>query len=233
MQEPNREKSDGDLTVLDKIAQVSEDPFDLNRRTLSSSLDLKLFHLSNQNNDSLEPASKRRKLDDLLKAFETSGKVIDLTKDDSPKSSVTHGREAFETSEKVIDLTSSDDESLKDSATGEIQQIDQQPRISDEDEPAIVENSNNSSTTEKGKPQIIEALNNLGFEVDEVFRKVLKTHQVEGLKFMWQRVYEKRGGCLLAHSMGLGKTLQTIALLTSIYQALNRAPESDNPTVSI
>ncbi|KAG2500773.1 hypothetical protein HYH03_001535 [Edaphochlamys debaryana] len=51
----------------------------------------------------------------------------------------------------------------------------------------------------------------------------LKGHQLEGLRFMWEclvDVHQKggdladsAGGCILAHSMGLGKTLSTIALI--------------------
>lgn len=52
---------------------------------------------------------------------------------------------------------------------------------------------------------------------------VLKDHQVDGIKFMWRTTFsdlvasdkgaKSSGGCILAHHMGLGKTLQVIALL--------------------
>ena len=63
------------------------------------------------------------------------------------------------------------------------------------------------------------------------FANVMKPHQVEGLQFMWRQVtspiyYPKLivkiitittgRGCLLAHTMGLGKTLQIIALLVTL-----------------
>jgi len=46
--------------------------------------------------------------------------------------------------------------------------------------------------------------------------KVLKDHQIDGVKFLWRNVIEtvtranksKGNGCILAHCMGLGKTLQ-------------------------
>lgn len=74
---------------------------------------------------------------------------------------------------------------------------------------------------------------------DEIFihRKIakrIKPHQLEGVQFMWfELTTSKEGddtstqGCLLAHTMGLGKTMQTIALLV----ALMEAAESDNPRV--
>lgn len=48
---------------------------------------------------------------------------------------------------------------------------------------------------------------------------------------MWKRIYKKKAGCLLSHAMGLGKTIQTIALLTTLYEHLHRHPEVDYPTV--
>lgn len=36
----------------------------------------------------------------------------------------------------------------------------------------------------------------------------LRDHQIEGIRFLWREVVEGRTGCLLAHVMGLGKTMQ-------------------------
>lgn len=40
----------------------------------------------------------------------------------------------------------------------------------------------------------------------------IKTHQIEGVRFMWREIVEAGHvdpqGCLLAHTMGLGKTMQ-------------------------
>lgn len=69
-------------------------------------------------------------------------------------------------------------------------------------------------------------------EVDNGLLKKLKPHQVSGVKFMWDACFEtvkdtleKPGsGCILAHCMGLGKTLQIVTLahtLLSNYRKTN------------
>lgn len=50
----------------------------------------------------------------------------------------------------------------------------------------------------------------------------IKDHQIEGVRFMWNQVVvdsSVRQGCLLAHTMGLGKTMQVITLLVVIAEA--------------
>lgn len=36
----------------------------------------------------------------------------------------------------------------------------------------------------------------------------IKQHQVDGVRFLWREVVEAKEGCLLSHTMGLGKTMQ-------------------------
>lgn len=56
-------------------------------------------------------------------------------------------------------------------------------------------------------------------QVDPYLCSKLKPHQARGIKFMFEAVFESKkdvekgrvpGGAILAHCMGLGKTLQTI-----------------------
>lgn len=64
-------------------------------------------------------------------------------------------------------------------------------------------------------------------EVDRALAEHLKDHQADGIKFMWDNCFESverirkgdspdTGGCVLAHCMGLGKTLQVISLLNTV-----------------
>ncbi|KAL4768297.1 P-loop containing nucleoside triphosphate hydrolase protein [Aspergillus nidulans var. acristatus] len=51
----------------------------------------------------------------------------------------------------------------------------------------------------------------------------VKLHQLSGIQFMWRELVEDKNkeGCLLAHTMGLGKTMQVISLLVTITAAAN------------
>ena len=50
----------------------------------------------------------------------------------------------------------------------------------------------------------------------------IKPHQAEGLQFLWREItseHEDLQGCLLAQTMGLGKTMQVLALLVTLSEA--------------
>ncbi|CDQ85203.1 unnamed protein product [Oncorhynchus mykiss] len=72
--------------------------------------------------------------------------------------------------------------------------------------------------------------------VDPVLGKVLRPHQREGVKFLWDCVTGRRiadsYGCIMADEMGLGKTLQCIALMwTLLRQSPDAKPEIDKAIV--
>jgi SNF2 family DNA or RNA helicase len=57
----------------------------------------------------------------------------------------------------------------------------------------------------------------------------LKPHQKAGLQFMWREItadHEDLQGCLLAQTMGLGKTMQVIALLVALSEAAQSSSEN-------
>ncbi|KAG9341543.1 hypothetical protein JZ751_019049 [Albula glossodonta] len=72
--------------------------------------------------------------------------------------------------------------------------------------------------------------------VDPVLGKILRPHQREGVKFLWDCVTGRRiqdsYGCIMADEMGLGKTLQCISLMwTLLRQSPDAKPEIDKAIV--
>ena len=66
--------------------------------------------------------------------------------------------------------------------------------------------------------------------------KKMKQHQITGVRFLWYQVTamdedddddDSAQGCLLAHTMGLGKTMQAISLLVAVAEA----SQSEDPRV--
>ncbi|KAF4614527.1 hypothetical protein D9613_003125 [Agrocybe pediades] len=68
--------------------------------------------------------------------------------------------------------------------------------------------------------------------IDPRLSKVLRPHQVEGVKFLYKcttgMIVENQYGCIMADEMGLGKTLQCIALLWTL---LKQSPRAGKPTI--
>ncbi|KAF9572501.1 hypothetical protein EC968_009725 [Mortierella alpina] len=52
-----------------------------------------------------------------------------------------------------------------------------------------------------------------GVAIPAFLARNLKPHQVDGIRFMWKNIVMFNNGCILAHSMGLGKTFQVVAFI--------------------
>ncbi|KAF4338608.1 DNA repair rhp54 [Fusarium beomiforme] len=66
--------------------------------------------------------------------------------------------------------------------------------------------------------------------IHEDIGRRIKDHQIDGVRFIWNQIVRDpsvRQGCLLAHTMGLGKTMQVITVLV----ALAEAAQSKDPSV--
>lgn len=67
---------------------------------------------------------------------------------------------------------------------------------------------------------------NVPVVIDPKLAKILRPHQVEGVKFLYKcttgQIVPKAFGCIMADEMGLGKTLQCIALLWTL---LKQSPQ--------
>jgi SNF2 family DNA or RNA helicase len=98
---------------------------------------------------------------------------------------------------------------------------------------ARLASSNSSLNADRAKIIINESkFENEGFIfIHDHIGSRIKNHQIDGIRFMWSQIVSKDGalqGCLLAHTMGLGKTMQVITLLVAIAEAAC----SKDPTVS-
>ncbi|KAF3935019.1 hypothetical protein ABW20_dc0103441 [Dactylellina cionopaga] len=109
-------------------------------------------------------------------------------------------------------------------------QVLEQPSLDPCNEPAGTKNELNI-VAKSPDPYIV----NLDHEEDTDsvlfpahIREKLFDSQIEGIQFLWREVVQNAGGALLAHTMGMGKTLQVITLLYLISQA----GKSRNPNTS-
>ncbi|KAJ4303505.1 DNA-dependent ATPase protein rad54 [Kalmusia sp. IMI 367209] len=68
--------------------------------------------------------------------------------------------------------------------------------------------------------------------IDPRLAKVLRPHQVEGVKFLYRAttgmIDSKANGCIMADEMGLGKTLQCITLMWTL---LKQSPDAGKSTI--
>ncbi|KYK60081.1 chromatin-remodeling complex ATPase chain isw-1 [Drechmeria coniospora] len=65
--------------------------------------------------------------------------------------------------------------------------------------------------------------------INDETAKRIKDHQIDGVRFLWNQIVlndDVRQGCLLAHTMGLGKTMQVITFLVAIQEAAQSSDPS-------
>ncbi|XP_057660710.1 transcriptional regulator ATRX-like [Diorhabda carinulata] len=85
-----------------------------------------------------------------------------------------------------------------------------------------------SQENEEEKPLVLDINEKTGeilIQVHPTITKKLKPHQRKGIQFMWNSCYESiehikshpGSGCILAHCMGLGKTLQVLSLVHTLF----------------
>lgn len=83
-----------------------------------------------------------------------------------------------------------------------------------------------------GIKKVVEERPRVPVVIDPKLAKVLRPHQVEGVKFLYQcttgMIDEKAHGCIMADEMGLGKTLQCITLMWTL---LKQSPDAGKTTI--
>ncbi|KAF8557324.1 hypothetical protein OG21DRAFT_1505541 [Imleria badia] len=77
-----------------------------------------------------------------------------------------------------------------------------------------------------------EAIPKVPVVIDPRLSKVLRPHQIEGVKFLYKcttgMLVDNQYGCIMADEMGLGKTLQCIALLWTL---IKQSPHAGKQTI--
>ncbi|XP_076132128.1 helicase ARIP4-like isoform X1 [Alosa pseudoharengus] len=156
-----------------------------------------------------------------LICLDTSTSSLDTCEDDgkaSPLSTLT-------AKEDVIELSSSEDDSLHTSrgATNEDEEEEEEAGPGTEESCGAHANDNLNQPDAQGR-----VLVNVNHPADESdiylspqLARVVKPHQIGGIRFLYDNLVESVErfksssgfGCILAHSMGLGKTLQVISFI--------------------
>ncbi|KAI9223822.1 hypothetical protein BC828DRAFT_210071 [Blastocladiella britannica] len=92
-------------------------------------------------------------------------------------------------------------------------------------EPILISDSESSSDDESRDPAfVLDGSTSPPIRIPALLAGILKPHQLEGVRFLWQRIHKDGGGAILAHQMGVGKTLQVIAFLYCTFRAMQVFP---------
>ncbi|KAJ5662484.1 DNA repair protein rhp54, partial [Penicillium maclennaniae] len=102
-----------------------------------------------------------------------------------------------------------------------------------EDQPKIEEPLVHKSLADiLGLKKKVEGRPKVPVVIDPRLAKVLRPHQVEGVKFLYRcttgLIDKNANGCIMADGMGLGKTLQCISLMWTL---LKQGPEAGTTTI--
>jgi transcriptional regulator ATRX len=90
-----------------------------------------------------------------------------------------------------------------------------------------INNEENNNSNRRLILELDKTTNEPLIEVSSKLLQQLKPHQCDGIRFLWNNVFEsidaiqnkkqQGNGCILAHCMGLGKTLQIITFIHTIF----------------
>ncbi|CCJ29865.1 unnamed protein product [Pneumocystis jirovecii] len=107
----------------------------------------------------------------------------------------------------------------------------------EENRKEIPEKPKNGPKTHKSLAEILgikkqEKYPNVAVVIDPKLSKILRPHQIEGVKFLYKCVTGmvdfRANGCIMADEMGLGKTLQCITLMWTL---LKQSPQAKRSTI--